>query len=121
MIFRRYLLVALPLFVLGCGDGHSVVSGTITFEGKPIPDGEISFHPDDRSAAIAAPIKNGSYRLALRPGGARVQIIATRSEGQTALGPGSVQYLPKQYNEASELHVDIEVNRTNIRNFDLKP
>ncbi len=38
-----------PLFALGCGDSGPPrfrISGTVTYEGKPVPTGSIVFQPD---------------------------------------------------------------------------
>jgi hypothetical protein len=61
--------VAGAVLVLGCGDGTGLakrypVSGTVTYNGKPVEKGTITFAPataDGRSAA--GTIANGSYTL----------------------------------------------------------
>lgn len=56
----------LALAVAGCGDSSkSRVSGTVTFQGKPIPKGKIYFTPDAKKSNTGptgyADIVNGSY------------------------------------------------------------
>ena len=69
MIRRKALVVAL-LFLLsllaGCG-GQKVynVAGTVTYQGKPVPTGQIVFEPDasagNSGQAAFAKIKDGRY------------------------------------------------------------
>jgi hypothetical protein len=60
------LPVLLACLALGCGsnDGYRV-SGTITFNGQPVPGGKIYFIPDgakgNKGPTGFADIKNGSY------------------------------------------------------------
>jgi hypothetical protein len=53
------------LFLAGCSDGRlktAPVKGTVTYNGKPVPQGSIMFQPEQGPAATAN-IKNGSYSL----------------------------------------------------------
>src|SRR5690349_1325348 len=83
-------LAALVLSIVpGCGDDDGIgrryqVSGTVTYNGKPLEKGTIKFQaaaPDGRSAA--GEIEQGSYRLTTQtagdgalPGKYRVSIIS---------------------------------------------
>ena len=52
------------LLATGCGDdGKFTVSGTVTFEGEPVPAGEIRFTPDkgNKGPIILTQIKDGKY------------------------------------------------------------
>ncbi|HLA84892.1 MAG TPA: hypothetical protein VJL29_08860 [Thermoguttaceae bacterium] len=73
----RRPLIALSVMALlvglaaGCGDRGPTryrVSGTVTFQGKPVPLGAIQFTPDtskgNRGPAAFAGIKNGRYDTA---------------------------------------------------------
>ena len=52
----------LPL-LLGCGGALSV-TGTVTYDGKPIEDGQISFLPvDGKGTPARGPIVGGKYRV----------------------------------------------------------
>jgi hypothetical protein len=83
------LLAAGLLFVSGCGDDDGLgqryrVTGTVTFNGKPLEEGHITFHattPKGRSAQ--GDIHEGAYRLTTQdpddgalPGKYRVSIVA---------------------------------------------
>src|SRR5262245_17940333 len=57
--------VAALAFLGGCSDGRmktAPVKGTITYKGKPVPQGSIMFQPEQGPAATAD-ITNGSYVL----------------------------------------------------------
>lgn len=71
------LFVAGAVLIAGCGERERLydVSGTITFEGKPIPKGLIFFDPDPSSKGTPgtqgfANIENGKYDTAI-PGKGR--------------------------------------------------
>jgi hypothetical protein len=83
------LVAAVLLFVSGCGDDDGLgqryrVTGTVTFNGKPLEQGRINFQattPEGRSAA--GDIQEGVYRLTTQtpgdgalPGKYRVSISA---------------------------------------------
>lgn len=74
-----FVVVLLPL-LLGCGGGLSV-SGTVTYDGKPIEDGQISFLPaGGKGTPAGAPIVGGKYRVdeGLTIGPRRVEIVGNR-------------------------------------------
>ncbi len=61
-------VLALPLaaLLLGCGGERSFnLSGTVTYQGKPVPAGQIIFEPDasagNKGPAAYAKIKDGRY------------------------------------------------------------
>ncbi len=63
----------------GCGGGGQCeVAGTITFEGKPLEDGFISFLPDTGDGPTSAvKVSNGRYKMdGLTPGKTRVMIVS---------------------------------------------
>jgi hypothetical protein len=57
--------LATLLVLAGCSDGRlktAPVKGTVTYNGKPVPQGSIMFQPEQGPVATAN-IKNGSYSL----------------------------------------------------------
>jgi len=62
--------------VVGCGGGTSTVSGTVTFNGKPVEYGTISFRPTGSQGQVfAAEINNGEYSATgAQPGERKVEI-----------------------------------------------
>jgi hypothetical protein len=89
------LLVAIPVVaaVLGCGDSGGLarrypVSGTVTYQGKPLERGTISFTPaDGKGRAAGGTITDGQYSLTTQdpedgaiPGKYKVGIVAKEAD-----------------------------------------
>ena len=137
-------MITACLTAAGCENPISV-SGTITFEGEPIPQGSIRFFPmpetpgDGASSVIA----DGAYSIPLDanllPGKYLVQIYAEKETGRTLLSPeiipidegGTgkqerykelVQYIPQKYNGDSRLIIELSdhPNPENIEHFELE-
>lgn len=126
----RYLPIAFSLVALtilvnaGCGGGPTQVpvSGTVTFDGEPVQDGEIAFEPRGNGKMQFSVITAGKYsipaKFGLTPGEYLVRITASRSTGQKAETDSFVtagdsldvneQFLPPKYNSASQLSITIE-------------
>ncbi len=70
--FLLYLVVTAGLLVAaGCGgeDNKTKVSGSVTFNGKPVDDGYIVFRAaDGKGGEAGAPIAGGKYNLSASPG-----------------------------------------------------
>jgi len=115
---------------IGCGesDGLVPVSGVVTFEGNPIPEGTIQFRTlQGDQKAYAAPILDGKYEARVETGPASVEIRASRIiEGKfVEANPGEMDpvgemYIPDKYNSRTELKVDIQAAKLD-ENFDLEP
>jgi hypothetical protein len=95
-------------------------------DGAPLPDGKISFMPlpGTASPTAGATIKDGSFTVprdkGLRPGNFRVEIRAVRATGKSMrddLSGGVTeqkeQYIPKRYNDDSELVAEIKAGERN--------
>ena len=122
----------------GCGSSDGVprgaVSGKVTLDGKPVPQGTISFVPVDASAgpSAGATIVDGAYAIDEQGGPVigknRVQITAPRKTGKKfpAVPPapaGSMieeteESVPAKYNTDSELERDIKAGE-NTLDFEL--
>lgn len=110
----------LVLAVTGCGPGGPPtypVTGTVTFDGKPISDGQIIFFPTEEGLTPdAGPIKDGKFSFVAREGEKRVQIESTREvPGKTIPQPppltGTIpvteMYIPEVYNSKTKLRVTV--------------
>lgn len=128
MMFHVRLL-ALSMVALSCvmflGCGHrgpktAPVSGVVTLDGKPLPEGSLMFLPEDANLpAEGADIKDGKFHFLAKPGKNKVEIRATRPplDGKAVPDPtlsthtgikfGWEQYLPARYNSQSELRADV--------------
>ncbi|MBN9120591.1 MAG: hypothetical protein J0I06_15800 [Planctomycetes bacterium] len=119
------LLFGLSFALVGCGVKTHDVSGTASFNGEPIPEGQIAFVPEKGGQGGAGTITNGQYSAKLLPGKYKVQITANK---KMKLPPGEVgmegakeevrQYIPDKYNTQTELKADIPAPAP--LNFDLK-
>jgi hypothetical protein len=117
-----FLAVAL---IAGCGNDQSAeVSGTVTYDGKPIEDGAITFIPDNGPTA-GGMIKDGKYTTKVVVGSSKVKISSSKVVGSKALyGMGSperpvtAEALPAKYNSASELRYDVKTG-SQTKDFDL--
>lgn len=132
-ILNSILLTALASFI-GCGgvdDAPATVkiSGEVTYNGKPMPAGEIIFRDKSGSnKSISAQIKDGKYEADCTLGNKRVEITAMRDEkGATAetletgeSGPVLEQYVPEAYNDKSTLTADVKEAGDQKFDFPLK-
>jgi hypothetical protein len=101
----------------GCGssDGNVPVSGEVTFQGQPVPAGEIVFTPSGATAAsVAGKIENGKYECRVPEGRSQVRITAYREvPGKVDLSnPGEQapmveMYIPPEYNANTKLEVTV--------------
>jgi hypothetical protein len=134
MIRRTFLALSagLILTLAGCSGGASVieVGGTVTLNGKELPEGDIVFVPtDSKLGGEGGKIKDGKYRLKAKPGKNKVEIRATREvPGKTmpsAAGPGAPpeplreSIIPTKYNDQTTLEADVGPGKSTF-NFDLK-
>jgi hypothetical protein len=133
----RLLIAAwVVLIISGCGPKSTRlgVEGRVTFDGAPVPEGKISFIPlpGTSSPTAGATIKDGDFKVprdkGVRPGKFRVEIRAIRDSGKTMRDDLSGEtiakkeaYIPKRYNDASELVAEIAPEGTNRLEYDLKP
>ena len=135
MVKSFSFLVALTFSLLlstvsGCGSGtKSPVSGTVTFDGKPLASGAIQFIPDDLSKGRSegAVIKDGSYKIpadhGLEPGSYSVSITSSKPAAQAVDMPGKPQFdeelIPLRYNQKSELKRTVEKGKAQKFDFNL--
>jgi hypothetical protein len=116
------------LLLTGCGsDGPEVASveGTVTMDGNPLPEASVLFLNQTGRPAAAWTDKNGKYRLAFDehrsgaiPGASTVRITTAR-DGADGY-PGRKESVPADYNTRTTLKFNVEPNKKNIANFDLK-
>jgi hypothetical protein len=121
--------LSLPLFA-GCGGDKFVeVSGVVTYEGQPVPKGNIVFLPQDgKGPTAAALIAEGKYSVKVPPGSKQVRIEGYKILGQQLLHPNDPTspkvdnlepIVPEEYNEKSTLKAEIS-GGAQVLNYDLK-
>lgn len=126
------LNAALFLLILpGCGssDGPATypVSGTVTFNGQPIPSGEIIFESvDGQTGSAAGSIERGQFSCRAVAGQKRVKVIAVRevpgkfdesNPGERV--PLKEMYIPAKYSAQTELVAEVTSDGQNRFDFSL--
>jgi hypothetical protein len=113
------------LAVLGCGPTGAKkldVSGTASYDGEPIADGDITFMPDSPSvAAEGGKIADGKYAVKVPEGKWKVVIRAGKivpGKKDPAGGPFTAEAIPKKYNDETTLTVEVASGKTE-HNFNL--
>lgn len=117
----------LALLQMGCAGGEPPkysVSGTVTFDGNPVVDGDILFIPQQRNTATeGGRIEDGKYEFLATPGAKRVEIRASKLDPKLKNPRGEptpVDYISPKYNSQSTLKADVSAGGKNEFNFDLK-
>jgi hypothetical protein len=124
---------ALVAIAMLCGCGRSgperfAVSGQVTLDGAPLPDGEIVFTPNDATAGPTSVghIENGAYDIPAErgpiAGNYSVAITAERPTGRKVradiLGEATTdqyeQYIPDAYNARTTLTAEIADDRDDL-------
>ncbi|MFH1302886.1 MAG: hypothetical protein ABIK07_17630 [Planctomycetota bacterium] len=139
--YFRCALVFCALTLTGCFGGsaehieRAAVSGTVTFDGKPLPEGSIQFVPDVdstgkpvRGKAVQALISDGKYTLEADQGPTvgpnKILINATQKTGKFQDFDGKKteilkQYIPEKFNSDSTLKFDVKAG-PNTADFSLE-
>ncbi|MFO0899630.1 MAG: hypothetical protein U0836_19555 [Pirellulales bacterium] len=125
------ILLALALCV-GCGESLPTVSGKVTIDGKPVPEGMISFQPQPSGAIAVAPIRpDGSYEVktgtatGLKPGEYIIVVQAPKGipPAPTAQNPNPKfeRWVPAKYGNPETSGLQLTVTSGSItHNLDLK-
>ena len=126
----RLCTVCLLCSIMGCGPEPDVgqISGTVSFEGKPVAKGSISFVPaNGQGPSGGSEVIGGKYKCDAALGSCKVEIRSPKVVGKRKLydtpdSPEQEVYeevLPQKYNEATELTIEIKKG-SNEKNWDLK-
>jgi hypothetical protein len=115
--------------LVGCGDGKSSVTGTVTLDNQPVASGAIAFvKSEGELAREGAVIKDGSFQAHLPPGkyklelnsqkvvGKRKQKAFDGTEEEVEL---TEELFPERYNRKTELSQEIKPG-ANLIKLDLK-
>lgn len=128
------LLLAVAVACAGCGRSGpparkmAAVSGAITFDGNPIPEGFVSFVSPTEGRFETFPIKDGRFAGKAGLGLRTVEVIAIRDAQPAAAGGGDKgapqavreNYLPAKYSTASTLTANVTESGANVFDFDLQ-
>jgi hypothetical protein len=109
------LILAVLLAATGCNDGKPPkykLSGNVTFEGQPIPEGTIMFLASDlRGQPETAQIVDGKYMLELTAGKKKVVVEASKYTGPEDKTMGvrpRDTYIPFKYNVDTTLTTEVK-------------
>ncbi|MFN3153366.1 hypothetical protein [Bremerella sp.] len=103
---------------LGCnfdsGPPMVEVSGTVTFDGQPVNDGNIFFRAKDGGNSYGGKIVQGKYESTVSPGDKTVEIIAMRevpgvfvSHNPGEKSPKMEMFIPPKYNRKTTLEISL--------------
>lgn len=131
-----YCLLSLIMSLMntGCGGGVddapevAPVTGTVIWNGKPLDEGTIVFHPASGRSASGT-IKGGEIievTTTVKGDGApvgenQVTVFATKPDPKDTSGMGTISLIPARYNDVkkSGLKATIKGDAENEVNFDL--
>lgn len=128
---RLRLATCCLLLGLGCAQAQTgpalfPVTGTATFDGKPIETGRILFRKiGEGDRAYGGEITNGNYSFTSEPGKVKVEITASRiipgkfDNSNGTPEPTGEMYIPKKYNAQSTLEAEVKSSGDNNFPFDL--
>ena len=122
-------------FTAGCSDngqGGKKVTGRVTLDGKPLPDGSITFLPEKTGTTVGGKIHDGVYNISRAegplPGLYRVYINRSMPTGKMLLDSDGVtkvpefrEVVPACYNLQTKLSVTVTSEGSNNFNFELQP
>ena len=132
---RLAAIAALLAAPLGCGtsdEGREPVTGTITLDGQPLPDGSLTLVPLAAGPTVGATILDGNFAIARPdgplPGAYRVEILSIRSTGRTIPDPEGPKgttvaerknVVPDRYGSRSELRAEVTPAGPNTFRFEI--
>ena len=130
-----FQLLFLLIACIGCADtgGRIALSGVVTLDGEPLPEGAIEFHPRQGTGGPSSggEIAGGQFSIAAErsvfPGVFRVEITANRGTGKKQIYEITgeefeirAQYLPARYNRQSELSAQVAKSGKNYFEYHLE-
>ncbi|MEN6492877.1 MAG: hypothetical protein ABFD16_01180 [Thermoguttaceae bacterium] len=131
LVHRSVALTVLTLLLSGCdsrGPQTYTVSGSVTFDGTSVADGQIVFRDEAGQIPTAAgPIAAGQFSFSSQAGPKRVEITAMRdipgkmdraNPGESV--PAREMYIPAVYNTKSTLTAEVSPSGKNQFTFELK-
>jgi hypothetical protein len=122
-----WLLLFVFFLVFGCSGGPKIalVSGTVTLDGKPLPNARVNFQPagDDRLypgvGSYGKTDKNGNYSLNLIDGTGKGAIVGKHRVMIRAIAAQNTSLPGKDPEKASPDKVPPQYNVNSILTFDV--
>lgn len=126
-VLLRLLLVVGLACVIGCGGPTTYpIEGVVTFDGKPVPTGWVSFLSEANERNTAEIGGDGRYLIDLPAGEHRVGISAPREQTTVAEGINQFTqkipppYVPHNYADPKQTGIVVSVQEGGENKFDLK-
>lgn len=127
-----FLICILVSTLTGCGDGHparSLVTGTVSYNGKPLSIGSLVFVPVEGGPSAQGKVaRDGSYEMGtfkeddgVIPGDYKVMIIALTSSGGSGLPEDEVKANNEPVSVIPEWYGDLEKSGLLVTVFADKP
>lgn len=124
----------LGVAVGGCSDpnGRQRISGSVTFDGEPLPTGSVSLRPVGTGPLAVGRIKDGEFVLPSGkgplPGAYLIEIESQQNTGRkiALVDNPSIkldekrEVIPPQYNNQTQLRIEVKPGSGNHFEFDLK-
>jgi len=122
-------------FAVGCGPRFGEVSGEVTYQGKPIPGGMVTFRPQEESMNSVTFVleRDGKFKVQLPVGNVKVCLdnreFEPRPATMPAMAPGlnlppevakSMQASSKESNRVSDRWVKIPLKYYELESTDLE-
>jgi hypothetical protein len=98
------------------------VTGTVTWKGAPIENGQLNVHADDAQTAPAtSKIVNGKFELMTTAGVKRVEVFSQKDKGFDKAMGASARYndIPNEYNVATKLRFEVKPSDDNVLDLTL--
>jgi hypothetical protein len=119
------VVLVLTAVFTGCGGSGPKtypISGTVNYNGQPLPEGTIIlFAPGEVDES--GKISGGKFAFSAKKGSKRVKILASRQEGPVDPQMGAAplkQYIPAKYSsEETELTMEVKDSGKNVFPYDL--
>ncbi len=125
------LTVSVSMTIAGCGSGVSDrpdlarVTGTITLDGQPLADANVTFQPAGARASMGTTDALGKYELTYLNdvkgavvGPNQVMITTARSGADDDPASAVAEKLPAKYHEQSTMTADVKAG-SNVFDYDL--
>lgn len=127
------LVFTVSVLAIGCGDdGIKRVSGVVSYDGKPVTKGKVSFIPESGRPASGSIDSNGRYEMAtskdkvgVAPGEYTVTIrvadASVSGNDYATSNPKTVWIVPERYAcaETTPLKATISSSGSNVIDFDI--
>lgn len=118
------VILGLALMATGCGGSAPppiAVTGKVLFDGKPMSDGDIYFHPTDGRVPVQSKILDGRYTIKPSPGEYRVAIQQERDSGTKNMygDPQMTSTVAPRYNSDTGLNATVTADGPNAFDFEV--